>query len=83
MIYHRDAGTGSRFLHEEPTERVIGAVELHRGLGLLESEGPECRCHEFHLRGIRFYRQDPLPVEYKGSQAGLPKPLVGPWKQVL
>jgi len=33
---------------------------------LLESAYEECLCHELHLRGIRFERQVPLPVEYKG-----------------
>jgi len=33
---------------------------------LLESAYEECLCHELNLRGIRFERQVPLPVEYKG-----------------
>jgi GxxExxY protein len=69
MIHHGDTEARSKLLHEELTERVIGAaIEVHRGLGpgLLESAYEECLCHEFHLRGIRFERQRPLPVEYKG-----------------
>ncbi|HVN21231.1 MAG TPA: GxxExxY protein [Dongiaceae bacterium] len=69
MIYHGDTETRSKLLHEALTERVIGAaIEVHRGLGpgLLESAYEECLCHEFHLRGIGFQRQVPLPVEYKG-----------------
>lgn len=69
MIYHGDTETRSKLLHEELTESVIAAaIEVHRALGpgLRESAYEECLCHEFHLRGIRFERQVPLPVEYKG-----------------
>ena len=68
MIHHGDTETRSKLLHEELTEQVIGAaIEVHRALGpgLLESAYEECLCHEFHLRGISFERQKPLPVEYK------------------
>ena len=69
MIHHGDTEARSKLLHEELTERVIGAaIEVHRtlGPGLLESAYEECLCREFHLRGISFERQRPLPVEYKG-----------------
>jgi GxxExxY protein len=77
MIHHGDtlrlrsgqAAPRRGLLHEELTERVIGAaIEVHRALGpgLLESAYEECLCHELHLRGISFERQVPLPVEYKG-----------------
>jgi GxxExxY protein len=68
MIHHGDTETRRGLLHEELTERVFGAViEVHRALGpgLLESVYEECLCHEFHLQGISFERQRPLPVEYK------------------
>ena len=51
------------------SEHVIAAlVEVHRtlGPGLLESAYEACFCRELHLRGLRFERQRPLPVEYKG-----------------
>ncbi|SPE22170.1 conserved hypothetical protein [Acidobacteriia bacterium SbA2] len=51
------------------TEKIIGAaIEVHRvlGPGLLESAYEECLCHELHLGGITFARQQPLPVVYKG-----------------
>ena len=51
------------------SERVIGAaIEVHRALGpgLLESAYEECLCHEFKLADLRFERQKPLPVVYKG-----------------
>jgi GxxExxY protein len=69
MIHHGDTEARSKLLHEELTERVIGAaIEVHRALGpgLLESAYEECLCHEFHLQGILFERQRALPVEYKG-----------------
>jgi GxxExxY protein len=69
MIYHGDTEPRSELLYESLTERVIGAaIEVHRALGpgLLESAYEECLCHELHLQGIRFARQIPLPVEYKG-----------------
>ena len=68
-IHHEGTETRSKLLHEELTERVIGAaIEVHRALGpgLLESAYEECLCHELRLRGIRFQRQVPLPVNYKG-----------------
>lgn len=51
------------------TERIIGAaIEVHRALGpgLLESTYEECLAKEFDLIGIRYTRQVPLPVTYKG-----------------
>jgi GxxExxY protein len=51
------------------TGAVIGAaIEVHRflGPGLLESAYEECLCRELALRGIRFIRQYPVPLEYKG-----------------
>lgn len=69
LTYHGDTEARSKLLHEDLTERVIGAaIEVHRSLGpgLLESAYEECLCHEPHLRGIAFERQVPLPVEYEG-----------------
>ena len=51
------------------TEVIIGAaIEVHRelGPGLLESAYEECLCHELTLRGLRYTRQEALPVVYKG-----------------
>jgi len=36
------------------------------GPGLLESAYEECLCCEMTLRGIKFERQVPLPLNYKG-----------------
>jgi GxxExxY protein len=69
MNHYGDTGTRSKLLHEELTEKVIGAaIELHRALGpgLLESAYEECFCHELHLRNIPFQRQVALPIKYKG-----------------
>jgi GxxExxY protein len=52
----------------ELTEAIIGAaMEVHRALGpgLLESTYEMCLCRELNIRGIRFERQVPIPVEYK------------------
>jgi len=51
------------------TGKIIGcAIEVHRALGpgLLESTYQQCLAHEFHLNGIAFNLEHPLPVEYKG-----------------
>lgn len=58
-----------KYVCEELTERIIAAaIEVHKclGPGLLESAYEQCLCHELHLRGIKFQRQKPLPLEYKG-----------------
>ncbi len=70
MIHHGDTEARSKLLHEQLTEQVIGAaIEVHRelGPGLMESAYEECLCHELHLRGLKFERQVPLPVRYKGA----------------
>jgi GxxExxY protein len=69
MIHHGDTEARSKLLHEDLTEKIIGAaIEVHRvlGPGLLESAYEECLCREFNLRGLTFQRQVTLPVEYKG-----------------
>lgn len=55
----------------ELTERIIGsAIEVHRriGPGLLESIYAECMAMELTLRGVRFQREVPVPVEYRGQR---------------
>jgi len=55
-------------MHEnEISERIIGAaIEVHKllGPGLLESVYEEALCHELHLRGLRFLRQQCVPKYY-------------------
>jgi GxxExxY protein len=51
------------------TEGIIGAaIDVHRelGPGLLESAYEECLCYELLRRDLRFERQKPLPIIYKG-----------------
>ena len=63
-------------MHEnEISEKIIGAaIEVHKyhGPGLVEQIYEESLCHEFDLRGIRFERQKPLPIGYKGMTLGVP-----------
>lgn len=59
---------------DQLSERVIGAaIEVHRHLGpvLMESAYEECLCHELSLLGLRFERQLPLPIQYKGVRLAL------------
>jgi GxxExxY protein len=48
-------------------EVLGGAIEVHRflGPGLLESVYEAALCRELSLRGMRFSRQQKLPVAYK------------------
>ena len=53
--------------------RVIGAaIEVHRllGPGFLEAVYEEALCVELMLRGVRFARQVPIGVGYKGHTVG-------------
>ena len=57
----------------EVSEKIIGAaIEVHRilGPGLLESVYEEALCHELHLRGVEFTRQQSVPIPYKGIALG-------------
>ncbi len=61
-------------MHEnEISQNIIGAaIEVHRilGPGLLESVYEEALCHELHLRGLQFQRQQSVPIQYKGVKLG-------------
>ena len=63
-------------MHEnEISEKIIGAaIEVHKfyGPGLVGQVYEEALCHEFSLRGIRFERQKPVPIDYKGVKLGIP-----------
>ncbi len=65
-------------MHENDiSEKIIGAaIEVHRilGPGLLESVYEEALCHELHLRGIKFVRQQSVPVPFKKNQTGYRPP---------
>ena len=57
-------------IEEQLTEQLGAFIEVHSqlGAGLLESAYQECLCHELTLRNIKFRRQVPLPVIYKGMK---------------
>jgi GxxExxY protein len=61
-------------MHEnEISGKIIGAaIDVHRilGPGLLESIYEDALCHEFHLRGLQFKRQQSVPIPYKGIKLG-------------
>lgn len=67
-IHHRDTESTEAVLNRITEQTIGAAIEVHKALGpgLLESAYEQCLCHELALRGIRFERQRPLPVEYKG-----------------
>jgi len=53
------------------TDQIVGAaIDVHRALGpgLLESVYETCLVLELAQRGLRFERQKPLGVVYKGAQ---------------
>jgi GxxExxY protein len=57
----------------EITGIVIGAaIDVHKALGpgLLERVYEECLAHELALRGLRYRRQLPLDLKYKGLDVG-------------
>jgi GxxExxY protein len=54
---------------DDLTEKIIGAaIEVHKelGPGLRESIYEEALCYEFNLQGIKFERQVPADIIYKG-----------------
>ncbi|MEO6741655.1 MAG: GxxExxY protein [Chthoniobacteraceae bacterium] len=59
----------------EITQAVIGAtIEVHKilGPGLIERPYEDAMCREFHLRGLKWERQMPVAIEYKGVKLGTP-----------
>ena len=67
-MHHRDTETTETSVNGI-TERIIGAaIEVHEllGPGLLESAYEECLAHEFAVQGVKFKRQQGLPIAYKG-----------------
>jgi len=55
------------------TEKIIGcAIEVHRtlGPGFLEATYEEALCIEFTDAGMKFQRQMPFPIMYKGRNLG-------------
>ena len=69
VLPQRAQRTQRKMMKDPFTGKVIGcAIDVHRilGPGLLESTYQQCLAHEFHLKGIAFKLEHPLPVEYKG-----------------
>ncbi len=57
-------------MQDELTEKIIGAaIEVHRelGPGFLESIYEEALCYEFELQEIKYKRQAPADIIYKGK----------------
>ena len=79
-VNRQDAEVAKNFGKVEPSaeldhlaHRVFGAaIEVHRllGPGFLESVYEEALCVERTLRSIRFARQVPIGVKYKGQIVG-------------
>ena len=56
---------------DDLTEKIIGAaIEVHKafGPGLLESVYEDALCHELDLQGIKYKRQIPAEIFYKGHK---------------
>ena len=65
---HPEAHEDARMRLNDLSRKVIGlCMEIHRelGPGLLESAYEECLAYEISRIGLRYERQQPLPVRYK------------------
>jgi GxxExxY protein len=58
-----------RDVEEMATLAVDAAFSVHKelGPGLLESAYEGCFAHELDLRGVKYQRQLPVPLNYKGK----------------
>jgi GxxExxY protein len=66
---HHGGTKGSVREFESETHAIIGAaIEVHRALGpgLLESAYAKCLALELREAGLRFHREVPIPLSYKG-----------------
>jgi GxxExxY protein len=66
--------TGGGMADDPLTRWIIGcAIEVHRqlGPGFLEALYEEALAVEFELQGLRFRRQESLPVSSKGKAIGI------------
>ena len=64
---------GENLFERQLTEQIIGAaIEVHKhlGPGLLESAYLLCMARELDIRNIKFEKELPLPIEYKGVKLG-------------
>jgi GxxExxY protein len=72
-VSHRDAEAQRLDDPNQLTERIIGcAIEVHRNLGpgLLENTYEEALCIELADAEIKYRRQVPFPILYKGRTLG-------------
>ncbi|MEO9254337.1 MAG: GxxExxY protein, partial [Tepidiformaceae bacterium] len=62
----------SAAVNELSRQTIGAALEVHRclGPGFLESVYESALCIEMQARGIRFVRQAPISVSYKGRPVG-------------
>lgn len=58
-----------RDVEEMATLAVDAAFSVHKelGPGLIESAYEACFVHELELRGVKYQRQLPVPLNYKGK----------------
>jgi GxxExxY protein len=62
-----------RLLYAELSHAIVGAaIEVHRhlGPGQLEAVYERALARELETRGVRFRRQVPIEVDYKGERVG-------------
>jgi len=63
----------NRYPHSDITEKVIGcAIEVHKtmGPGFKESAYENALIHEFAGLGLKYERQKPVDIPYKGAKVG-------------
>ncbi|MGB7055411.1 MAG: GxxExxY protein, partial [bacterium] len=71
----RDAGYKKydKYPHSDITQKIIGcAIDVHKnmGPGFKESASENALLVEFEKRGIRYERQKPVIINYKGENVG-------------
>ena len=74
MVHHRDTESTEATEHQLSGRVISAAIEVHRALGpgLLESAYRDCLAHELMLHGLRFTREVPLALTYKGRAVRSP-----------
>jgi GxxExxY protein len=68
MIYHQGTKDTKASADTLSYDVLGAAINVHRelGPGLLESAYEACLCRELSLRQIKYERQVPLPLRYRG-----------------
>jgi GxxExxY protein len=68
-MFHREGAKDTKASADTLSYDVLGAainVDRELGPGLLESTYEACLCRELALREIKYERQVPLPLRYRG-----------------